>query len=461
MYYKLNPDIALRSWSDYPYGYYIRNNPDIHPLTQETFALLSKCDSLHDLPDSPELALFTFSGHVSPCQKGEGNFSAWQRMTCDNKHYPSLNWMITGKCNYNCRHCFNARDNAPLMSEFTLEEGMHFLDEVQRAGINSFTITGGEPMLHSHFNDFIRGIYDRGMYVAELNTNGYFINDESLKALSEIGCRPLIKISFDGIGHHDWLRNFPGAEQITLDAIRCCARNGFRVMIQTNVFRSNVSSLQDTVDLMEKLGAERIRFIRTTEVPRWDANAPGETLNFEEYFESMLVLAEKFREKPHTIYVDIWQFLKLNPEKKQFKISPVLFPKGQLKESCPVCPSTRKMPAVTAEGELYPCMQMSGKLSAIGIRMGNVKESGLIPLLRSGTFVDTVCSTVGMKAEANETCRNCRWFQYCGGGCPALSINYNGSFLSCDPLKCLFFNNGYYERIEELFPDWENLSPLA
>ena len=460
MYYKLNPDIALRSWPDYPYGYYIRHDPALHPLTPETFNLLSACDSLHDLPDSPEIALFRFSKYIFPCEKGERPFSEWQKMTCDNRHFSALNWMITGKCNYNCRHCFNARDNAPLMCEFTLEEGMRLLDEAKLAGINSFTITGGEPMLHKHFLDFIRGIYDREMYVEELNTNGFFINDDSLTALRAAGCRALIKISFDGIGFHDWMRNHPGAEQITLNAIRCCIKNGFRVMIQTNVFRSNVSSLADTVDLMEELGAEKIRFIRTTEVPRWDANAPGETLSFEEYFENMLEFTKRFREKCHSIQVDIWQFLKMDPVKKQFSIRPVLFPKGQLNESCPVCPATRKMPAVTAEGDIYPCMQMSGKLSAMGIRMGNVKESGLLPLLRSGVYSDTVCTTVGMKADANESCRHCSYFKFCGGGCPALSFNYNGSFLSCDPMKCLFFQNGYYERIADLLADWENCTPL-
>lgn len=460
MYYKLNPDIALRSWTDYPYGYYVRNDSMLHPLTQETFRILSECDSLHDLPDSPEIALFRFAGLISPCEKGEGTFSEWQMQKCDNRHFPSLNWMITGKCNYNCRHCFNACDNAPLMSEFTLDEGLRLLDEAKLAGINSFTITGGEPMLHRNFIDFIRGIYERGMFVQELNTNGYFINDDTMRAMREIGCRALIKISFDGLGHHDWLRNHPGAEQITLDAIRCCVRNGFKVMIQTNVFRSNVSSLVETIERMEELGADKIRFIRTTEVPRWEANAPGETLSFDEYFENMLEFTRQFIAKPHSIKVDIWQFLRMDPAKKQFGLSSVLFPKGELKEACPICAETRRMPAITAEGEIYPCMQMSGRLSSMGIRMGNAKESGLLPLLRGGVYADTVCTTVGMKAEANEACRSCRYFKFCGGGCPALSINYNGSFLACDPMKCAFFQNGYYERVVELLSDWENLTPM-
>ena len=33
-------------------------------------------------------------------------------------------------------------------------------------------------MLHRHFFPILEAIYDRGMYVEELNTNGAFLNDE-------------------------------------------------------------------------------------------------------------------------------------------------------------------------------------------------------------------------------------------------------------------------------------------
>ena len=101
-------------------------------------------------------------------------------MECDNRYFPAMNWMITGKCNYNCLHCFNAADNSPLMAEFSLEEAEKLLDEAQACGINAFTITGGEPMCHKHFLPIMEGIYRRGMYVEELNTNGYYITQEIL-----------------------------------------------------------------------------------------------------------------------------------------------------------------------------------------------------------------------------------------------------------------------------------------
>ena len=58
------------------------------------------------------------------------------------------------------------------MSEWFLKEAEKFLDEARECGVNAFTITGGEPMLHSNFMDILTGIYERGMYVEEINTNG-------------------------------------------------------------------------------------------------------------------------------------------------------------------------------------------------------------------------------------------------------------------------------------------------
>ena len=45
--------------------------------------------------------------------RGEENLTDWQKYRhCENRYFPKVNWMITGKCNYNCLHCFNAADNA-------------------------------------------------------------------------------------------------------------------------------------------------------------------------------------------------------------------------------------------------------------------------------------------------------------------------------------------------------------
>ena len=202
----LNEKVALRSWKLVPYAYYVRGYQYAQKLSREQFELLSQCDGRREMDKTPLLGQLERAGFVREAQEGE-TWSEWSKpRRCDNRYFPSVNWAVTGKCNFNCKHCFMAADNAPMMGEFSWEECVAFLDECESCGIQSVTLTGGEPMLHPRFRDIVREIYRRGMYLTELNTNGSFLTADFLDELKRLDMDTEIKISFDGIGHHDWLR---------------------------------------------------------------------------------------------------------------------------------------------------------------------------------------------------------------------------------------------------------------
>ena len=460
MYYILQPQIGIRSWWRTPYAYYIKGHRDAKRLTKEEYDFLCLCDGQTDLEVTDLARRLEYKGMIRACNKGEYTLTPWQNMTCDNRYFPAMNWMITGKCNYNCLHCFNAADNAPLMSEFTLEEAINLLDEAQKCGINAFTITGGEPMCHKHFFQITEELYRRNMFVEELNTNGYYITEEALEKLSAIGCYPLIKISFDGIGHHDWLRNRKGAEQDAFRAIALCVKKGFRVKVQTNVHRRNLDSMLPTARLLDEMGVEEMRIIRTTEAPRWTQNAGDSTLTLKEYYDSMLAFAESYRSEPHSMVVDIWQLMTLYPREHSYSIRPVECGIGEYRDSIPVCRGNRGMVAVSANGNVFPCMQMSGYYEGKNDILGNVKATGLQPLLQMGKYLAEVCTTVGELAKANEECGKCPYFRHCAGGCRAIGLALTGNKMGKDLAKCLFYQKGYYEKMTHTMGDWKNLSPI-
>lgn len=459
--YILNPSIALRSWRLVPYAYYIKGARNARGLKKEEFEFLLKCDGKSEFEEGLPLAeKFLDMGYIAPVTD-KAVLSEWQKyLDCDNRYFPAMNWMITGKCNYSCLHCFNAADNTPLMSEWTLEEAKELIEQAQKCGINAFTITGGEPMVHKNFFEIIESIYAHGMYLEELNTNGFFLDQEALSQFRKIGCDPLIKISFDGIGHHDWLRNRKGGEKDALRAIRLCVENGFHVKAQVNVHRLNIESMLPTAEMLDEMGVDEMRIIRTSESPRWKENAGDSCLEIEEYYEKMLEFSDRYIKKEHNMAIDIWQFLALFPRLKSYRMRPVEYIFGEYRGSFPVCRGNRGMIAVAADGNVYPCMQMSGYFSAKNDFLGNVKKEGLQPILQNGSYLSEVCATLEQLSEKNEKCAACPYFKHCGGGCRALAIAFTGDKFGIDPAKCIFFQKGWHRKIKETLCGWKNIAPM-
>ena len=68
------------------------------------------CDGKHDLESNDTIKRLIDRGYIEECSKGDGP-SEWSSLKeYDNYYFPSMNLMITGKCNLNCIHCFNAKD---------------------------------------------------------------------------------------------------------------------------------------------------------------------------------------------------------------------------------------------------------------------------------------------------------------------------------------------------------------
>ena len=464
MFYRLKEDFALRAWKYTNCVMYHRFDALPLRVGKKAFELLLQCDGEHDLQSSAELDSLVRLGIVSPCSKGEDP-SEWSRYRrYEHCFVPAMNLMLTGKCNYNCRHCFNAADNAALMTEWGWDELMGLLDQASDCGMHAITLTGGEPMLYPRFLDVVREIHRRNMVLDKLTTNGHFLTEETLDAFQEMCCNPQIKISFDGIGHHDWMRKHRGAEEEALRALRLCAKKGFRTMAQTQVFRGNLDTLQETLCVLEDAGVTSTRLIRTTETVRWQQNAPGGSLPLEEYFDRMLDLADWYLHGDHAMELIMWRYLVLSPQHKAYDMVMVANPDDTYRPTAPVCLGNRTMMAVTSDGEVIPCLQMGGYLEHHGYRFDSLKERSLQEILKDGAWLDAVCMNHYRLRENCAECDQCEWFGTCGGGCRALGLLHAGEttgeldFYGKDPLACLFFKGGWYRRVQDRLSEFSYLA---
>ena len=115
-----------------------------------------------------------------------------------------------------------------------------------------------------------------------------------------------------------------------------------------------------TARMLDEMGVAEMRIIRTTEVPRWNENAKGATLDLDEYFDRMLEFCRVYASEQHHMTVDIWQLITLHPGSKSYSLRTVSCREGEFKLSRPVCGGNRAMVAVAANGNVFPCMTNSG-----------------------------------------------------------------------------------------------------
>ena len=294
------------------------------------------------------------------------------------------------------------------------------------------------------------------MFIFELNTNGLLITQEMLDEFKRLGCYPLIKISFDGVGYHNWIRQHPHAEERTLKAIALCIQNGFHVKAQVQVNRKNVDVMLDTARLLDEMGVSEMRMIRTTEAPRWEKNSPDSSLGFEEYYERMTEFAKAYIHSGMKMVIDVWQLLRLYPSMKAYELVPVACSKDEFNLRIPMCKGNRGMIAISSGGEVVPCLQMSGWFLEHRISLGNVLKTPLKELVKESDYLGLAMAPLLKQIVENDKCGNCKYYKACTGGCPALGLLYssNGDYYHEDILKCIFFENGWYDRINQELKDW-------
>ncbi len=474
MQYILGSQVVLRGYQNMPYSYYFRGLGGASSISQKEFCLLKKmyvpypAEQLTSEEHEESRRLLRL-GLIKEYRGGETVQEYQKYRFCSCPYTPNVNWAVTGRCNYNCLHCFNAGGSEADKEEFSKEQAYRLIDEFSECGIINVSLTGGEPMLHPDFLDIVRYINQKGMAVREITTNGSFLTQELLDSLSGYTDHTLFKISFDGFGYHDWLRNKAGAEQEALQKISLLLKNNCRIQIQTNLHKKNKDSMQKTAEIFDSMGVEYMRIIRTSESPRWNINGRKLSLTLPEYFAFALDFATAYAENAKNMQANIWQVIEIRPRFRTYRFSGIRNDGPKSRGLAPVCRTNQSMAAVTPHGEVVPCSQMSGWMKLHHISLGNVKEKPLKEILTGSAYRTAVDYPARELFSKNpHICGTCRWRDACLGGCRACAIllgscenvpglegmdAYYGNY---DPVRCLFFKE-YIDEFQKVFraADWQ------
>ena len=455
--YVLEKGIRIGRWKDGLSLCFFEGKQRPVRFDPEEYEVLKLCDGTAEIEETPLLDRLELMRIIRRCENDKKHHESGSIREYSNYYVRTIDWTLTDRCNYSCLHCFHAMDNTMHRDEFSLEEAMRFLDEMQDCGIPAVRLTGGEPTLYPYFREVIEGIRARGMSLMTLITNGSLLTPELLSFIKELHPNAHLMISFDGIGWHDWLRQYKGSEEKTLAAVRLCREAGFAVDININVHRKNIDVIFDSVKMLEELGVQSVRIIRTTEAPRWQLNQENNTLTPEEYYDFSCRFAEKYCKSGILIPVTIWQSLYIRGKTQSYSILAMKTSEDRFSDQARICSAMAKKPSVQANGEFLPCAPLGGYAAVHGMHFGNVLKTGLKELLSEGAFIETIHATVREKFEKNPKCASCAYAKVCQGGCPALSLISGGSLFSSDAYKCVYFEKGYYERYCDVLAGWKDL----
>ncbi len=449
--YILMPAYAFRGWKLLPYAAQNIHMPRTEFFTKEKWELLSACDGETDIDwealTEEQRKLYEHWEQkflIRNAKDGEGLLPYQEYRFYPARFKESVQWSITGRCNYKCKHCFMSAPHA-AQGEPSWEQLMTMLDAFERCGIHNLNLTGGEPMVRSDFWDLVDEIHSRGIAIPTLFSNGLLITDDFMDKLEERRMYPSIQFSFDGIGHHDWMRGVPGAEQTVIDALKRCRDRGIKTSVSMVLCKESVGSIRESVNLMASLGVSGMKIGNASPQGEW-ADQPEHYLTNSEVYEAYLNYIPYYFEdgKPLNITMEGFFTYDLNRQRAR-----ALFEKDIEEKyfgKATMCGHVRREMYVSPKGNILPCMSMVG--GPIEEQFPNMLETPLEEILDNQSFyMDIINLRISDYMEHNPECKECEYREACCGGCRAIAVrDHPTDYLAKDLLACEYFKGGWMDR---------------
>lgn len=149
----------------------------------------------------------------------------------------SLHLELTSKCNERCIHCYIPHDNK--LSHIDTSLFYSILDQCRDLRLLHLTLSGGEPMLHKNFCDFLRRCREYDFSVNVLSN--LTILDDVI--LAEMKANPLlgVQVSLYAMDPkvHDEITQVKGSFEKTMKGIRLLIENDIPLQISCPVMKQN------------------------------------------------------------------------------------------------------------------------------------------------------------------------------------------------------------------------------
>ena len=462
-YYILPKGFALRGWKGLPFALQYPNLRSVDFFNKEDYRVVYALDGRHDIDEGSltdkqkKLLDHLVDINIALPADGTQRLDPWQEY----KSFPGIyknnvQWSITGRCNYKCRHCFMSAPDYHG-EDLTLEQCVHILDELEANGIYNISLTGGEPLVNPHFFEILDEMGRRGLVLDTIYSNSELVNERLLDKLEELGMHPAFHMSFDGVRWHDWLRGVEGAEETVIAKFKLLRERGYQTSTSMCLHKHNIGDLKENIDLLASLGLSHVKMNVASPTGRWK-NEAEHFLTQDEANQAIMDYIPQYVADGMPVSAQFCGFIDFNKGRRKVLIPYNKFGGGEGVEKGYACGAVTNGMYISPAGKVLPCMTLGG--TAIDPLFPSVLETPLSEILSGSYYHDMSLLKMSACIEHNEKCRDCQYRLYCGAGCRACACGETSTdYLGIDEDVCSFYQNGWFEKACELREKYQDSFP--
>ena len=359
------------------------------------------------------------------------------------RNIDTLQWMITGRCNYHCNHCYLGEDNRIEPDTDTL---LSYIPLMKAAGIQKVVLTGGEPLSRADLGILVKELSENGIDITSVITNGFFLNGKALDLFEENGQKPVFCISYDGDGTTDFVRNHKGAQEMALKAFDLCKSRGFTTTSDMTLYRENTGALRSSVKTLMEHGCSSLKVTPLMLVGNAKKSMSELALTPAEVFEAFCDYIPFYYQDRITMEIYLNAYFYAASYDGIWAIPAE--DASMFVENCDkgMCANERMVPFLDCEGKLLPCPGAEAAKELLD-EMRDVTEQGITGAMDSPGMKRFYGYTLKQHMEDNPDCDKCGFLHKCMGGCRIIAgIDGNG-FSGKDRFFCTYFTGNYKEKI--------------
>jgi len=316
----------------------------------------------------------------------------------------NLTWEVTQACNLKCLHCLSSSGH-PATGELTTSEALDLVDQIHAIRVFQVNFGGGEPFMRPDFDRILEACHERGIMTC-ISTNGTLLNKELIEKLAASRL-VAIQVSIDGANREtcDAIRG-EGTFDSAIEALKLLAPTTIPTSMNTVLTKFNAQEIPAMYDMSRSLGvALRVSRFRPSGrgAENWDELRPSAA--------QLLAFSAWLSESGDVRTGD--SFFSLTTQERQGLGLNLC---GAAKLTCCVGPN----------GNVYPC----AFLQSAPFKAGYLRESTFQEIWDSSEIFNS------FRRLRIHSCEDCRRFDQCHGGCPAVAWHLKNEISGGDP-ECL------------------------